>query len=135
MKKFFSNNWISILFLFLLSFLFLSLSTPMYVRKDNSTKSKVARSMLVYLIKECAVQRAEGINDPKFKMPELSSYEFLPKNGNCFGDEQDFFIAKSNSLKKLATWKYNRITGDKTCLFNGRNTELHGCSKDGEWIK
>lgn len=107
----------------------------MYVRNANSGKSKMARRMLLYIIKQCAVLREEGINDPKYKIPELSSYEFLPKNGNCLGDEQDLFIAKSKSLKKLATWRYNRITGDKTCLFNGGNTELHGCSKDGRWIK
>lgn len=99
--------------------------------------SAQAKYSIINAYKECAVQLARGENNgglsyPSFTKPNVDNYVFYPENGSCLGDKAGNISARSNNDKLNPSFFINPQSGYKSCSYEGKGKEKHGCV-DGGW--
>ena len=110
-------------------------SLPGYDSSSPKAKSSAAANIVATNAKECFARKANGEENPVFKIFQLRGYKIFPEDRNCNGDENNLLTAVSEDLSTYPTFSYNVETGEKTCSHNGPAEKLYGCSarKNGEW--
>ena len=96
-----------------------------------------AKRSIIYAYKECAVQLAMGennggLNYPNFTKPNVDNYVFYPEDGSCLGDKAGNISARSNNDELNPSFSVNPQSGHKSCSYEGKGKEKHGCV-DGGW--
>ena len=123
--------------LYVFSYYFFQGLRPGPPEPGSASLSAQAKRSIIYAYKECAVQLARGENNgglsyPSFTKPNVDNYVFYPENGSCSGDKAGNISARSNNDELNPSFSVNPQTGHKSCSYEGKGKEKHGCV-DGGW--
>lgn len=106
-----------------------AIAIPSFTSINDKARASAASNTLAQVIKQCAVDEANGIAAPTYGPIALDGYTAIPAGTTCPNTASPTATITSTTPAKYASFTYNITTKAKTCV----NASTPGCDANGNW--
>ena len=106
-----------------------AIAIPSFTSINDKARASAASNTLAQVIKQCAVDEANGIPSPTYGPITLDGYTAILAGTACPSTATPLPSITSNTPTKYAAFSYNITTKEKRCA----NASTPGCNASGNW--
>lgn len=106
-----------------------AIAIPSFTSINDKARASAASNTLAQVIKQCAVDEANGNSSPTYGPIALDGYTAIPASTACPSASAPIATIASTTPAKYATFNYNITTKAKTCT----SAATPGCDANGNW--